>query len=237
MSEDWQALIGFAVAPVVTIAFFVLVPLLMRSGFPVFERAVLRMSKVLEGFLSWYLHLWSPKSSSDKETSISATVRPPPAKAEVSERLLAAWALGTASRTAEPNIRVALDSLLKDPKTSSQMQAQIEKALERIDQLEHRFPAATEVDKYADVNDALLDAGLKSVRDRLDALEASVDKRLEAIDEKMMTPWKVFGVVVVTLTILLALAGAYLAVATYVIDDGPQPAPSPTRTASPAPSD
>lgn len=233
MSEDWQALIPILVALAVAIALFLLMPLLLRSGIPLMERLSQRLIDGIGAFMTWYFNLWTPKSSgkADIETSVSVTVRPPTAKASVHGDALARWVYSQLDRPGSPPVRSVLSSALSDPATTSQMQAEIQKALERIDHLEQRFPDATEVDKYASVNDGIHAVQIRNLDDRLDALEASIDKRLDTITEKTMTPWKVFGVVSAVLILVLALATGLIALAEFGFNDEPQPSPSPSSTA------
>jgi hypothetical protein len=88
----------------------------------------------------------------------------------------------------------------------------------RISAVEALFPPSSEIDKYATVNDALLDSGLSHLRARVIAIEA-----------QMLTRWEIAIVVFSILAALSVLTGAVFGIAAYVKpNDLPTPGPTPT---------
>lgn len=78
---------------------------------------------------------------------------------------------------------------------------------DRVSALEDRFPLESEIDKYATVNDALLDSGLTHLRERVVRIEV-----------QMLTRWDVAVVVFSVIAAIGVLSSAVFGVAAYLKD-------------------
>jgi predicted RNase H-like nuclease (RuvC/YqgF family) len=77
---------------------------------------------------------------------------------------------------------------------------------DRLEQIERRFPEEAAIDKYASVNEAVLDTKIEQLQ-----------KSIENLESRILTKWDVATVVFALFSAIGVVAGTIFAVANFVL--------------------